>query len=65
MGRTVLSYRLQGGAQPLALTLALLALPIRFVCGAGREGIQLPDQDNDDSQKDLPEAHPFSACSSC
>lgn len=46
---------------PLALTLALLALPIRFVCGAGCEGIQLPDQDNDDSQKDLPEAHPFSA----
>ncbi len=48
--------------RPLALTLAVLALPFRFLCGdecAGRpEGA---DRDQDDSQKDLPQAHPFSA----
>ena len=47
---------------PLALTLAMLALPIRFLCGKGCGG--LPEgagQTFDDSQKDLPGAHPFSA----
>lgn len=47
---------------PLATTLALLALPIRFLCKAGCKGLQDSlSQDQQDSQKDLPEAHPFSA----
>ena len=47
---------------PLALTLSVLALPIRFLCGKGCEGVpEGASQAQDDSQKDLPEAHPFSA----
>ncbi len=47
---------------PLATTLVLLALPIRFLCKKGCKGLQdAISQDNNNSQKDLPEAHPFSA----
>lgn len=48
---------------PLALTLAMLALPIRFLCGKGCQGLpEGAQRDNEqDSQKDLPQAHPFSA----
>ena len=47
---------------PLATTLVLLALPIRFLCRKGCKGLhETIRQDKHDSQKDLPEAHPFSA----
>lgn len=48
---------------PLALTLTMLVLPIRFLCGKGCQGMPegAAGDDEQDSQKDLPQAHPFSA----
>jgi len=48
---------------PLALTLSMLALPIRFLCKEGCKGLPAgtPEDNEQDSQKDLPQAHPFSA----
>lgn len=47
----------------LALTLAVLDLPIRFLCREDCEGLNsaLPDDTTHAGQKELPEEHPFSA----
>ena len=49
----------------LAMTLAVLDLPIRFECSGGCPALMaLPSEDDEEShacQKDMPDQHPFSA----
>ena len=46
----------------LAMTLAVLDLPIRFLCREDCEGIHLPQTDPEHAaEKEVPAAHPFSA----